>query len=118
MRAMITSHVLRRNKQACILSEFLYPNSAASLIRVDDLRDGLARITHIYLKERIMTTGNRKVDLNLEEKLAQLNISPIDRARALSAMKAAEDMVDFFGALRMAFKRIAGAFSLRPSVRT
>ena len=64
-----------------------------------------------------MTTGNRKVDLNLEEKLAQLNISPIDRARALSALKAAEDMVDFFAALRTAFKRIAGAFSLRPSVR-
>jgi hypothetical protein len=69
------------------------------------------------LKERIMTTGNRKVDLNLEEKLAQLNISPIDRARALSALKAAEDMVDFFEALRTVFKRIAGAFSLRPSVR-
>jgi hypothetical protein len=69
------------------------------------------------LKERIMTTGNRKVDLNLEEKLAQLNLSPLDRAQALSALRAAEDLVTLFEALRTVFKRITGAFSLRPSVR-
>ena len=64
-----------------------------------------------------MTTGNRKVDLNLEEKLAQLNLSPVDRARALSALKMSEDIVNFFEALGAGVKRIAGAFSLRPSVR-
>ena len=64
-----------------------------------------------------MTTGNRKVDLNLEEKLAQLNLSPVDRARALSALKMAEDMVSLFEFLGTGLKRIAGAFSLRPSVR-
>ena len=115
MWEMITSHVLRRNKQACALSYYLYPESALSLIQKTTCETGLQG-SHI-LKERTMTTGNRKVDLNLEEKLAQLNISPIDRARALSALKAAEDMVDFFEALRTVFKRIAGAFSLRPSVR-
>ena len=114
MQAMITSHVLRRNKRACALSQYLYPDSVLSLTQKTTCEAGLQGS---HLKERIMTTGNRKVDLNLEEKLAQLDISPIDRARALSALKTAEDMVDFFEAIRAGFKRIAGAFSLRPSVR-
>jgi hypothetical protein len=64
-----------------------------------------------------MTTGNRKVNLNLEEKLAEMNLSPVDRAQALSALKMAEDMVDLFETLAAGVRRIAGVFSLRPSVR-
>jgi hypothetical protein len=64
-----------------------------------------------------MTTGHRKVDLNIEEKLAQINLSPSERAQALSALRLSEDMVNLFGTLAAGVRRIAGVFSLRPSVR-
>jgi len=64
-----------------------------------------------------MTTGNRKVEFNIEEKLASVNMTPADRHRALGAMRAAEDLVDFLDTLVAAGKRIAGVFSFKPSVR-
>ena len=63
-----------------------------------------------------MTTGN-KVTFDLEQKLATMNLTPAQRTQALDAMRAAEDMVDFFQIVGAAAKRIAGAFSLKPSVR-
>jgi hypothetical protein len=68
-------------------------------------------------KERKMTTGNRKATFDLEQKLATMNLSPAQRTQALDAMRAAEDMVDFIQTVGAAAKRIAGAFSLKPSVR-
>ena len=65
-----------------------------------------------------MTNGNRKAAFNIEEKLAELNLSPAQRSQALGAMRAAEDMVDFLDTVGAALKRIAGAFSLKPSIRT
>ena len=64
-----------------------------------------------------MTTGNRKADFNFEERLASLNLTPAQRAQALGAMRAAEEMVDFLDTVIAAGKRIAGVFSLKSSVR-
>ena len=64
-----------------------------------------------------MTTGNRKAEFNFEEKLATLSLSPAQRAQAIGAMRAAEDMVDFLDSLVATGKRIAGVFSLKPSIR-
>lgn len=62
-----------------------------------------------------MTTGNREAMLNIEQKLADLNLTPAQRSQALGAMRAAEDMVDFIETLGAAVKRIAGVFSLKPT---
>ena len=64
-----------------------------------------------------MTTGKRNATFDLEQKLATMNLSPAQRTQALDAMRAAEDMVDFIQTVGAAAKRIAGAFSLKPSVR-
>jgi hypothetical protein len=65
-----------------------------------------------------MSTGNRKAAaFNLEQKLADLNLSPAQRIRAIDAMQAAEDMVDFLETVGAAIKRIAGVFSLKPGIR-
>ena len=64
-----------------------------------------------------MTTRNRKAEFNIEEKLAELNLTPAQRARAIGAMQSAEDMVDFVNSLGAVVKRIAGAFSFKPSIR-
>jgi hypothetical protein len=63
-----------------------------------------------------MNTGNRPV-FNFEQKLADLNLSPAQRTQALDAMRAAEDMVQFFETVGAAVKRVAGVFSLKPSMR-
>ena len=64
-----------------------------------------------------MTTGNREVTFDFEQKLATMNLTPSQRTQALDAMRAAEDMVEFFQTVGTAAKRIAGAFSLKPSIR-
>ena len=64
-----------------------------------------------------MSTANRNVNLNLEDKLAKLNLTPAQRTQALGAMRAAEDMVDFLQTVGAVAKRIAGALSLKPSIR-
>ena len=64
-----------------------------------------------------MTTRNRTVDLNIEKKLAELNLTPSQRARAISAMRSAEDLVDFLDSLGAMVKRVAAAFSPKPSIR-
>jgi hypothetical protein len=65
-----------------------------------------------------MSTGNRQVGFNVEQKLAELNLTPSQRHQALGAIKVAEDVIDvvqFFSAFA---RRVAGAVSLKPSVRT
>ncbi len=64
-----------------------------------------------------MTTQTRTVDLNIEKKLAELNLTPSDHARAIGALRMAEDVVDFLDSLGAAFKRVAGIFSPKPSAR-
>ena len=64
-----------------------------------------------------MTTYNRKAEFNLEEKLADLNLTPSQRARAIGAMNAAEDLVDLMQSLGAVVKRIAGAFLPKTSIR-
>jgi hypothetical protein len=64
-----------------------------------------------------MTTRTRTVDLNIEKKLAELNLTPSQHARALDALQTAEDMVDFLESVGAVVKRIAGVFSLKPSMR-
>jgi hypothetical protein len=64
-----------------------------------------------------MNTGNRNVAFNIEEKLVDMNLSPAQRTQAIDAMRAAEDMVAFLDTLGTAIKRMAGVFSLKPSIR-
>ncbi|MGH8663045.1 MAG: hypothetical protein ACREUX_02145 [Burkholderiales bacterium] len=64
-----------------------------------------------------MNTGNRPAVFNFEQKLAELNLSPAQRTQALDAMRAAEDMVGFLETVGTAVKRIAGVFTLKPSMR-
>lgn len=64
-----------------------------------------------------MSTGNQKLELNLEEKLGQLNLTPSQREHAVGAMRVATDAVEVVAAISAAVKRIAGALSLKPSVR-
>ena len=65
-----------------------------------------------------MSTGNRQVDFNIEEKLAELNLTRSQRAQARGAMEMASDVVDILQALTGALKRLAEAIALKPSVRT
>jgi hypothetical protein len=64
-----------------------------------------------------MSTGNQKSEFNLEEKLGQLNLTPSQREHAVGAMRVATDAVEVVAAITAAVKRIAGALSLKPSVR-
>lgn len=64
-----------------------------------------------------MTQGKHNDGLNLELKLDELNLSPSQRAHALSAMRTASEAVDLFEAVAGAIKRIAGVVTLKPSVR-
>ena len=64
-----------------------------------------------------MSTSNEQVALNIEERLNQLNLTPSERADALGALRVAEEAVELLEILGAAVKRIAGAFSPKPSVR-
>ena len=64
-----------------------------------------------------MTTGNRKAEFNIEEKLSTLTLSRPQPNQAVDAMRVAEEMVDFLDTLVAGVKRLAGVFSLKPSVR-
>jgi hypothetical protein len=64
-----------------------------------------------------MTTGNRQADLNLETRLKEINLSPVQRNEAIAALRAADDIVEVVRAAVAGVKRITGVFSLRPSVR-
>lgn len=65
-----------------------------------------------------MGNGNRQAEFNVEARLAELKLNPVQRLHAQSAFRAAEDWVGVFQALTAALKRIAAAMSLKPSVRT
>ena len=65
-----------------------------------------------------MSTGNRQADVTVEQKLAELNLTPSQRHQALGAIKVAEDVVDVFQFFRALARRVAGAVTLKPSVRT
>lgn len=64
-----------------------------------------------------MSNGKQLEDFNLEAKLNELNLTPSQREHAVSAMRIAEDAVELIDAITGAVKRIAGAMSLKPSVR-
>lgn len=65
-----------------------------------------------------MSTGNTQVQANIEDKLNELHLNPVDRARALSAMRVAAEAVKVFEVLATSVKRIAAAVWLKPTVRT
>ncbi|MCC7080569.1 MAG: hypothetical protein IT530_07850 [Burkholderiales bacterium] len=64
-----------------------------------------------------MGTGNRVTAFNLEQKLTELNLTPMQRAQAVGAMRLAEDIVDVVETLGAVVTRIASVFSPKPSVR-
>lgn len=64
-----------------------------------------------------MSNGKQQAVFNLEIKLNELNLTPSQREHAVSAMRIATDAVEVFDAVAGAIKRIAGAMSLKPSVR-
>ena len=65
-----------------------------------------------------MSTGNTQVQANIEDKLNELHLNPVDRARALGAMRVAAEAVKVFEVLAAGVKRIAAAMWLKPTVRT
>jgi hypothetical protein len=65
-----------------------------------------------------MSSGNRQIEFNIEEKLAELHLTPSQRDEARGAVEMANDVVDVLQALTRAVKRLAEAVSLKPSVRT
>jgi hypothetical protein len=64
-----------------------------------------------------MSNGKQNQEFNLEARLNELNLTPAQRQQAVSAFRVASDAVEVFGAIAGAVKRIAGAMSLKPSVR-
>jgi hypothetical protein len=64
-----------------------------------------------------MSNGTQYEAFNLERKLNEVNLTPSQREHAVSAMKVASDTVEIFEAITAAVKRVAGAMSLKPSVR-
>lgn len=64
-----------------------------------------------------MSNGKQIEEFSIERKLNELNLTPSQREQAVSAMKVAVDAVEIFDAIASAVKRIAGAMSLKPSVR-
>ncbi len=64
-----------------------------------------------------MSTRDRQVEFNVEQKLADLNLTPSQRHQALGAIRVAEDLVEIFQYLGAAAKRVAGALSFKPSIR-
>lgn len=64
-----------------------------------------------------MSNGKQYDEFNLEQKLNELNLTPSQRDHAVSAMKIAVDAVEIVDAIASAVKRLAGAMSLKPSVR-
>lgn len=64
-----------------------------------------------------MSNGNNHEGFDLEQKLNELNLTPAQRDHAVSALRVATDAVDVIEAITGAFKRVAGAMSLKPSVR-
>lgn len=64
-----------------------------------------------------MSNGNSNEGFNLELKLNELNLTPAQRDHAVSALRVATDAVDIIEAVTGAIKRVAGAMSLKPSVR-
>ena len=64
-----------------------------------------------------MSTGSKQVELNIEERLNELQMTPSERANAIGAMRVAEDAVELLEILVATVKRVAGFFSLKPSVR-
>jgi hypothetical protein len=78
----------------------------------------LTGLRNSHLQEHMMSTGNRQAAFNIEEKLAELQLTPSQRAQARNAMAIASGVVDILQALTGALKRLAEAIALKPSVRT
>ena len=64
-----------------------------------------------------MSNGNNQEGFDLELKLNELNLTAAQRDHAVSALRVATEAVDVIQAITGALKRVAGAMSLKPSVR-
>ena len=65
-----------------------------------------------------MRYTDRQNEFDLESRLAELNLSPVDRAHALAAAKKAEILVTLVQRIGAALKRLTETMALKPSVRT
>ena len=65
-----------------------------------------------------MSNTNRHVEFDLESRLAQVNLTPGERADALAAAERAELLVTTVQRIAAAFKRLTDAMALKPTVRT
>lgn len=65
-----------------------------------------------------MSTGDRQVEFNIEEKLAELKLTPAQRAEALASVRIAQTAVELVARARAALRRFAELVALKPSVRT
>lgn len=65
-----------------------------------------------------MRYTDRQTDFDLESRLADVNITPSERAYALAAAERAEILVTTVQRIAAAFKRLTETTALKPSVRT
>ena len=65
-----------------------------------------------------MSSTDRQFDLDLERRLADVHLTPGERADALAAAERAEILVATVQRIAAAFKRMTATTALKPSVRT
>jgi len=64
-----------------------------------------------------MATSKGQESFTFEEKLANLNLTAAERARALGALRTAETFVDLVQACSAGIRRVAEMLSLKPSLK-
>lgn len=65
-----------------------------------------------------MSNADRSIVFDLQAKLAEVNLSPGERADALAAADRAEVLVNTVQRIGAALKRLTATMALKPSVRT
>lgn len=64
-----------------------------------------------------MATSKGQESFTFEEKLANLNLTATERAKALGALRTAESFVDFVQLCGAGIRRVAEFLSLKPSLK-
>jgi len=65
-----------------------------------------------------MATGNRQEDFNIEEKLANLRLTPSQRIEAVAALRTAETAVRMIEAVMGGMRRMAELLALKPGLKS
>ena len=65
-----------------------------------------------------MSYTDRQIEFDLESRVAELHLTPGERARVLAAAEKAELLVTTVQRIGAALKRLTETMALKPSVRT